>query len=301
MTAAALLGAATDRLAAAGIDTARLDAEVLLAHALGVGRAGLYARLREEVADPSRFASLLERRLRREPIAYIVGEQEFWSLSFAVTLDVLIPRPETELIVSASITRWRAALPRGLSAAPARGQAPRERRPPTLLDLGTGSGCIAVALARELSDARLTAVDVSPAALAIARRNATRHGVAERITFLTGDLYAPLPADATFDLIVSNPPYLAPSDPTSPETAFEPRSALLAGADGLDVIRRIIAGARAHLVSGGQLLIEIGAGQSEAVLALANAGGFQAPRVEPDLAGIPRLLVAQRPGTARGG
>ena len=286
MTAAALLRAASEQLAAAGIDTARLDAEVLLGHALGQSRAGLYARLTDEVGDEAaaRFAALLDRRARREPVAYLTGEQEFWSLAFTVTPDVLIPRPETELIVSSAMP-WRAALPRG--------QAPRERRPPGVLDVGTGSGCIAVALARELPDADITAVDVSPAALAVARRNAERHGVADRIAFVESDVYAGLPADATFDLIVSNPPYLAPDDHRSPELDFEPRAALDAGADGLDVIRRLLAGASARLRPEGLLLVEIGAGQADAVLALAAAAGLPA-RVEPDLAGIPRLLVARR-------
>jgi release factor glutamine methyltransferase len=242
-------------------------------------------------AGADRFAALVERRLRREPVAYLIGEQEFWSLSFAVTPDVLIPRPETELIVSTSLALWRAAL--------LRGQAPQKRRPPTLLDIGTGSGCIAVALARELPDVTATAIDVSPAALVVTRANAERHGVADRITFVAGDLYDALPAAATFDLIVSNPPYLAPGDPASPELAFEPQSALLAGDDGLAVIRRLIAGAPPRLRAGGVLLVEIGQGQADAVVALAAAAGLTA-RVEPDLAGIPRLLVAQRPGHGRG-
>ena len=282
MTAAALLRAASEQLAAAGIDTARLDAEVLLGHALGQSRAGLYARLTDEVGDEAaaRFAALLDRRARREPVAYLTGEQEFWSLPFIVSPDVLIPRPETELIVSHAI-RWRAALPRG--------QAPRERR---LLDIGTGSGCLAVVLAREIADAMVTAADISPAALAVARRNAERHGVAERIAFLASDVYAGLPADASFDVIASNPPYLAPGDQRSPELAFEPRAALDAGADGLDVIRRLLAGASARLRPEGQLLVEIGAGQANAVLALADAAGLTGA-VEPDLAGIPRLLVAR--------
>ncbi len=243
---------------------------------------------------------LIERRRRREPVAYLIGEQEFWSLPFTVTPDVLIPRPETEMLVSAALEGGAPAAPVASGRGDSMQQAPRERRPPALLDIGTGSGCIAVALARELSDARITAVDCSLAALDVARTNATRHGVAERIIFLAGDLYEPLPDGATFDLIVSNPPYLAPGDPASPELAFEPRSALQAGADGLDVVRRLIAGAPARLVPGGRLLVEIGAGQADAVQALATAVGFQV-RVEPDLAGIPRLLVAQGRGTGRGG
>ena len=287
MTAAALLGAASDRLTAAGIETARLDAEVLLAHALGIGRAGLYARLRDAVAAAAadRFAALLERRLRREPIAYLTGEQEFWSLSFAVTPEVLVPRPETELLVQAGVDMLRSPHPQG-EEIPTR----------AILDLGTGSGCIAIALARELPDVRVTAVDRSPAALAVALRNAERHGVADRVCFLAGDLYDPLPADAVFDLIVSNPPYLAPGDEASPELAFEPHVALFAGADGLEVIRRLIAAAPARLRAGGALLVEIGQGQADAVLALVAAtDGLTAARIESDLAGIPRLLIAELP------
>jgi release factor glutamine methyltransferase len=285
MTAAALLRAASERLAAAGIDTARLDAEVLLGHVLGISRAALYTRLHDEVVgDPAtRFAALLERRLRREPVAYLTGEQEFWSLSFLVTPDVLIPRPETEMIV------WSAARERRSSGRRANGA----DEPHSILDVGTGSGCIAVAIARELPDAQITAVDISPEALAVARRNAGRHAVADRITFVQGDVYDALPAETVFDLIVSNPPYLAPGDAVSPELAFEPRLALQSGADGLDVIRRLVAGASSRLRPGGLLLFELGAGQAEAGLRLAATAGLTA-RVEPDLAGIPRLLVAQR-------
>lgn len=292
MTVAALLGAACDRLTAAGIETARLDAEVLLAHVLGLGRAALYAHLEAPVAADAaaRCDALLGRRARREPVAYLIGEQEFWSLPFAVTPDVLIPRPETELLVERGLAMVRSP------------RAPGEGMPhPAILDIGTGSGCVAVAVAHELPDARVTAVDISAAALAVARRNAERHGVAARIAFIESDVYAALPAGATFDLILANPPYLAPGDVVSPEVAFEPQSALLAGADGLDVIRRLIAGAAAHLRPGGRLLMELGAGQADAVLALAAAAGLTAARVEPDLAGIPRLLVAQPPGSGRGG
>jgi release factor glutamine methyltransferase len=297
MTAAALLHAASQRLAAAGIETAHLDAEVLLAHVLGLGRAALYAHLETPVAADAaaRFDALLARRLRREPIAYLTGEQEFWSLPFAVTPDVLIPRPETEMLVEVGLTLLRAPLAQRSGAGagiPTR---------PQVLDIGTGSGCVAVAVARELPDVRVTAVDISPAALVAARGNAERHGVAARVTFIESDLYAALPAGATFDVILANPPYLAPGDAVSPEVAFEPQSALLAGADGLDVIRRLIAGAAAHLHPGGWLLMELGAGQAEAVRTLVAAAGLTATRIAPDLAGIPRLLVAQRPGTATGG
>jgi release factor glutamine methyltransferase len=276
MDAAALIGTAAPRLTAAGIDSARLDAELLLAHALGIDRTRLFTRLRDPVAPAAAdaFTALLERRLRREPLAYLTGAQEFWSLRFAVTPAVLIPRPETELLVELA-----------LAVQPA----PRQ-----VLDVGTGSGCIAVAIARELPDAQLTAVDHSPDALAVARQNAAAHGVAERIEWATGDVYDGLPADAAFDLIVSNPPYLAPGDAASPETNFEPRTALFAGADGLDVLRRLLADAAAHLRPGGHIMIEIGQGQADRVSELASAAGLVGARVVPDLAGIPRTLVAAR-------
>lgn len=276
MDAAALLGGAAPRLAAAGIDSARLDAELLLAHALGIDRTRLFARLREAVpaGAAEAFAALLERRLRREPLAYLTGEQEFWSLRFAVTPAVLIPRPETELLVE---------LAQRLQPAPRQ-----------VLDVGTGSGCIAVALARELPRAQLTAVDLSAEALAVARRNAAAHGVAPRIEFAAGDVYAGLPPAAAFDLIVSNPPYLAPGDAASPEIDFEPRTALYAGDDGLDVVRRLLADAGARLRPGGHILIEIGQGQADAVLALAAGAGLRDATVAPDLAGIARVLSAAR-------
>ncbi len=280
MDAVALLRDAASRLGAAGIGSARLDAEVLLAQALGVGRTGLFARLRDAVdaAAAARFAALLDRRLRREPVAYLTGRQEFWSLPFAVTPDVLIPRPETELLVELGVASLRAPCSTRIE----------------ILDVGTGSGCIAVALARALPAAGVTAVDLSAAALAVARRNAAAHGVAARIAFVVSDLFAALPADATFDLIVANPPYLAPGDAASPELAFEPHGALYAGADGLAVIRALLAAAPRHLRRGGILLMELGQSQSEAALGLTRAAGFAAAHVVPDLAGIPRALVAER-------
>ena len=287
MTAGALLRDAAARLAAAGVDSARLDAELLLAHALGLSRSTLLARLREPVAATAAvaFTGLIARRARREPLAYLTGVQEFWSLPFAVTPDVLIPRPETELLAELAIAAGETA--HGGTAT---------RR---VLDLGTGSGCLAVAIARELPAAQVTAVDTSAAALAVARRNAMAHGVAGRITFVAGDLYAPLAPAARFDCIVSNPPYLAPADAASPELAYEPHEALYTGADGLAVIRRLLADAPARLVPGGRLLVEIGATQGDTVLALARAAGLTDTRIATDLAGRPRVLVATRqPGSA---
>jgi len=278
MDAASLLAAATPRLSAVGIETARLDAEVLLAHALGIDRTRLYARWRDPVAADAatRFDALLERRVRREPVAYLTGQQEFWSLAFSVTPDVLIPRPETELLVELALNH----LP------------PDEAR--SVLDIGTGSGCIAVAIAHERPRVHVTAVDISRAALSVAQRNADTHAVSSRVTFVESDLFSGLAAGATFDLIASNPPYLAPHQAVSPELASEPRGALYAGADGFGVVRRLLAGALTHLRPGGCVLMEIGLGQSDTALDLANPGGFTNAEVVPDLAGIPRVLFARR-------
>jgi release factor glutamine methyltransferase len=278
MDAASLLAGAAARLSAAGIDTARLDAEVLLAHVLDIDRTRLFVRLRDTVSGDAaaRFDALLERRARRAPVAYLTGEQEFWSLRFAVDPAVLIPRPETELLVELALR-----------------ELPRDQ-PRRVLDIGTGSGCIAVALAHERPLARVTAVDISPAALAVAQRNAAAHGVADRVVFIESDLCAALPDDARFDVIASNPPYLAPYDAVSPELASEPQGALYAGADGLDVIRRLLAAASDRMHPGGRLLVEIGMGQAEAVLSLARQAGLQGAQVAPDLANIPRVLVAYR-------
>lgn len=277
------------RLRPVGIDTARLDAEVLLALAAGIDRTGLYGRLRAPAPFDleTRFAALLDRRARREPIAYLTGIQEFWSLSFTVTPAVLVPRPETELLVEMAC-RW-------VDTGPANGGSPRSAQPgqrQSICDVGTGSGCIAVALARELRDAQLVAVDVSAAALAVAVRNAAAHGVAERIRFVESDLFDGIDPAARFDVIVSNPPYLDPDDLCSPELAFEPRTALAAGSDGLAVIRRLIATAPRRLRAGGRLIMEIGRGQDAAVRALAGAAGLADIRIAADLAGIPRALIA---------
>lgn len=315
-TYAALLHTGEARLRAAGIETARLDAEVLLATASATDRAGLYARL-QAAAPPDvtlRLATLLERRAGREPVAYITGVQEFWSLPFTVTPAVLIPRPETELLVEMARKFLAGATPVAVeltrdsfgSRPPFRRQVGMERAPatatsntapmcpPWICDLGTGSGCVAVALARELLAARVVATDISADALAVAAHNAEAHGVADRITYVRGDLFDGLDAALRFDLIVSNPPYLAPGDVVAPELSFEPRTALAAGDDGLAVIRRLIAAAPQRLRPGGWLVMELGCGQGTAVQALAQAAGFAEIAIAPDLAGIPRALVGRR-------
>jgi release factor glutamine methyltransferase len=279
-TVADVLAAASTRLARAGIDTARLDAEVLLAHALGRSRTRLLAALRDALPDGvvEVFEPLLARRIRREPVAYITGLQEFWSLDFVVSPDVLIPRPETELMVEIA-ARWL----RERSTARTR-----------VADIGTGSGCIAVALAHEVPGAEVWASDLLPAALAVARINAARLGVADRIRFVAGDLLAPLTDAAPFDLICSNPPYVATADAGAlqPELSYEPATALFADDEGLAVIRRLLVNAPALLARAGALLIEIGCGQADAVRALAADAGFGRVEISADCAGIPRVLVA---------
>jgi release factor glutamine methyltransferase len=269
LTVQGVLGRAALRLRSAAILSARLEAELLLAHVLDETRLGLHAEadrtLTEEEA--AAFDALLARRERGEPVAYLTGRKEFYSLEFAVTRDVLVPRPETEMIVDKVI----------------------ELRPKRLLDLGTGSGCIAVACAHHLPGCDVTATDVSARALAVARRNAERHGA--RIRFLEGDLYAALPQGERFDVIVSNPPYVRSAEATRVATQ-EPLLALDGGADGLALLARVIAGAPAFLAPEGTLLCEIGEDQESAALRLADAH-FRTIQVERDLAGHPRMILAR--------
>lgn len=288
-TVDALLAEGGAALAAAGVGTPRLDAELLLAAACGLDRTALYVRGRELVsaACAQRFGDLLRRRTRREPLQYIVGRQEFWSLDFVVTPDVLVPRPETELLVEIALGVLRSDLP-------ARGVGARHAVPLRLCDVGTGSGCIAVALAQELPGAEVWALDVSMRALAVAELNAQRLGVAQHMRFLRSDAFESV-AGRRFDVVVSNPPYLAAGDlaDLQPEVAFEPRTALDGGADGLDVIRRLMATARDHLFDGGWLLVEIGATQAAAAEDLARAAGFNGVSIRSDYAGLPRVLMAR--------
>jgi release factor glutamine methyltransferase len=224
----------------------------------------------------TRYNAVVARRAAREPFAYIVGRQEFWELSFEVSPAVLIPRPETELIVESAI----AAL-EGLSA-------------PRVADIGTGSGCLAIALARERA-VTVVATDLSEEALAVARRNADRLGAGARIAFCRTDLLDGV--DERFDLIVSNPPYVCERDRAGiqPEVRYEPAQALFAGDDGLDVIRRLIPAATARLKPGGRLMFEFGFGQADAVSRLiADFSGLQLMTVRRDLQDIPRVVIARR-------
>jgi release factor glutamine methyltransferase len=247
-----------------------VDQRILLCHALGITRTGLITQPERALTEDeaSRVSALLQRRLDGEPVAYLVGQREFYGLDFKVGPGVLIPRPETELLVELALER----LP------------PRAR----VLDMGTGSGAIAVAIAHARPDAQVTALDVSPAALAIAGRNAELNGVSVR--FLHSDWFAGV-AGETFDLVVSNPPYIAAGDRhlCEGDLRFEPPGALTDHADGLSALRTIVAGAPAHLVPDGWLLMEHGYDQSAAVQALLAGRSYAAVQSWHDLAGIARV------------
>ncbi len=283
-TIARLLEWTTRYLSGKQIETPRLDAEVLLSHALGCKRLELYTRHEDEPSEEQRakFKDLVQQRLKGCPVAYLVGRKEFFSLEFEVNRDVLIPRPDTETVVDECLR-----LAKGMTA-------------PAVLDVGTGSGCLAAAVAKYHKTARFTATDVSAAALAVAGQNAARHGVAERIRFLQGDLYAPLPAGEQFDFILSNPPYIPHGDiPTLPVGVrdYEPHSALDGGADGYAVFDRLVAGAAERLKPGGYLLVEIGSAQEgPARRRIEAAGAFELGRIIFDGSGHPRVLRAMRRG-----
>jgi release factor glutamine methyltransferase len=259
-------------------DEAAIDAEVLARHVLGWDRAGLITRGREAASRgfDEEFAALVRRRVQREPVAMIVGHREFWGLEFEVTPDVLVPRPDTEFVVDTAIDLAGTAAVR-------------------IVDVGTGSGCIAVSLAVALPSATVVAVDISPAALAVARRNAERHRVLERMTFVESNLLERVPGAA--DLIVSNPPYIATqaSSTLPPEVVrYEPHQALFGGEDGLDAIRRLLDTAAAHLAPTGRLVIEFGYAQEPDVEALAAEKGWRVVSVRQDLQRIPRVIALRR-------
>lgn len=275
--------------------TPRLDAELLLAHVLGWPRARLLAEGRQPLAADqlAAFGLLVERRRALEPVAYLTGHKEFFGRDFLVDRRVLVPRPETELLVELALERTRT---KNQEPGTARHQSGSGSRfsvlgsPLLIADIGTGSGCIAITLALELPAAELLAVDLSPGALAVARANAERHGVAGRVRLLQGDLLAPL--ETPVDLLVSNPPYTVLATIDENVRRHEPHLALDGGPDGLALYRRLLAGAPARLRPGGSLLLEIGANQGAAVAALARAA-FPASQVavQRDLAGLDRVLT----------
>ncbi|GIW43570.1 MAG: release factor glutamine methyltransferase [Candidatus Binatia bacterium] len=275
------LAAATALLDNVGVRDARIAAEWLAMAALGMDRAGLYARLGEtlSVEAAARLSVWLDRCRAREPVAYIVGEREFWSRAFTITPAVLVPRPETEHVVEAAVD----CFPEGRT-----GEAVR------VCDVGTGSGCIAVSLACEWPRAFVLATDVSLPALRVARRNAQRHGVVDRMYFVCSHALDGL-SPASLDLVVANPPYLTTEEwnRAEPELRWEPRLALDGGADGLDVVRAIVEGARRALRPGGWLILEVGATQAQRVEALLREAGMERGFVRHDLAGWPRVIAAR--------
>jgi release factor glutamine methyltransferase len=272
-----LLRWATDDFRARGIESPRLDAELLLARALGTTRIQLIVSAKRALAEGELGAmrELVKRRRTREPMAYILGEREFYGRTFRVDRRVLVPRPDTETLVGVALARTLAV---ALSM--------------RALDLCTGSGCVAVTLARERPTASLFAADISAEALAVARENALRLG-AYRVALRQGDLYSAVEAERRFDLVTANPPYIAAGEMASlmPDVReHEPRLALDGGPDGLAFVRRIVAGASSRLVPGGVLAVEVGAGQAGLVVPLLAAAGFSRVEVERDYGRIERVV-----------
>ena len=280
MTLREALRQAEARIASRNISDARIEAELLLMHALGIRKAELYARLGDPLppAVGNKFQGLVERRVRHEPAAYILGRHEFYGIALYVDSRVLIPRPETELLVETTLAFTERRFGGG--------------QPCSIVDVGTGSGAIAIALALHLPQARIYATDVSSDAIDVARVNCTRHGVEGRIELLVGDLLEPL--SQPVDLIVANLPYVKDADIPQliPEIRdFEPVAALSGGTDGLDKVRLLLAQAREHLLPQGAVMLEIGLDQAVEAVSLAN-GRFPKSKVEllKDFAGIERVL-----------
>jgi release factor glutamine methyltransferase len=280
-TISRLLEWTTKFLAEKGSESPRLDTEVLLAHALGARRIELYTRHDDRATEPERqkFRDLVKRRVEGCPVAYLVGRKEFFSLELEVSPAVLIPRPDTESVVGECL-RLAKALPE-----------------PRILDVGTGSGCIAVAVARQHKGARVTATDISPDALAVASRNAAKHGIGERIRFVQGDLFAPLAAGERFDFILSNPPYIRRGDMAGLVKGvrdYEPHLALDGGEDGFAVFDRLVAEAPKFLEPGGYLIVEIGTAQeAPGRERIGRIPGYELAKTVMDGSGHPRVLRAR--------
>ena len=272
--------------AAQGIESARLDAECLLAHALGTKRLQLYLDFDKPTQDEERgrFRELVVRRARdRVPVSQLLGRKEFWSLELDVTRDVLSPRPETETLVEAALERL-----------------PGRQGTPAILDVGTGSGAIALALAVERPGAAVTATDICPRALQIARANADKLLLSERLRFVEGDLFSAVPGEQ-FDLVVSNPPYVARrgAGELPPELAHEPEVALFGGDDGFAVASRLVAGVWDALTPGGVFAVELAPDQTDRIAEECRLAGLESIEILRDLARRPRVVVARRP-TGRG-
>ena len=285
MTAGDALRLASQRLGVAGIPDAKWDAELLLRHVLQWDRAALLSRDATDLTaeQEARFFALVAEREGRRPLQHLAGTQAFYGRDFVVTPDVLIPRPETELLVETALE-----LLSGHAA-------------PVIVDVGTGTGCIALTLAAEIPSAEVHGGDISHAALDVCRDNARRLGVESRVHLYQGDLLAPVEFLAgSVHLVVSNPPYVHPSDISglAPEVRdHEPRQALVPVPDAADLYRRLAAGARRLLRPGGGLLVEIGQGMADQVTTICKSAGLRVQRVIPDLNGIPRVVVALRPAS----
>ena len=280
-----VLAWATEDFKRRGNKSARLDAELLLGEALGFDRIKLIVEAERPLADDelSRYRGLIKRRRVGEPIAYILGRREFFALPLLVDRRVLIPRPDTEILVETALSGTRERHLYG-----------------RMLDLCTGSGCVAIAFAKERPTWRVTAVDLSPDAAAVARENVRRAGVVHNLSVVEGDLFAPLPAGAVFELITANPPYIPSADIEGLDADvrdFEPRLALDGGSDGLVITRRLVSEALLHLTPGGLLALEGGFDQAPAVAALLEAHGFCDISRSKDLAGIERVVSGRRPAT----
>jgi release factor glutamine methyltransferase len=304
-TVGRLLQWTADYLKGHAAENPRLDAEVLLAQALGCQRIELYTTFEDVPSDEKRaaFRELVRRRAEGTPVAYLVGRREFYSLSFRVTPDVLIPRPETELLVvtALDLAKTKGNGQRGTGDEGSGTPNPQSLIPnPSIADIGAGSGIIAICLAKHLPNSRVTATDISPPALAVARENAKRHGVADRIEFIEGDLFDAVPGDRQYDFVVSNPPYVTTAEMQElpPDVKnFEPRVALLAGPKGTEVIERLIPQAADRLRPAGHLLLEIGPAIREAVCSLLKQDGrFDVGPTIKDLARLPRVVQARRRG-----
>jgi release factor glutamine methyltransferase len=287
VTVLAAIQRSVDFLAKKGVDSPRLQAELLLAHVLGVPRLRLYLDFERVLAagEQDRLRELVRRRGLREPLQHILGSTSFCGLEMTVNGSVLIPRPETELLAEQA---WQF-----LSTL--------NSQPSTSLDFGTGSGCLAIALAVKCPAARVTALDVSPEALAVARQNAARHQVESRIQFLAGDGFAALPPELRFDLMVSNPPYIPAGEIAGLEPEVrdhDPRLALDGGADGLDFYRRLAREAGAWLKPGARLMLEFGDGQAPALEKLFAEQMWIVEAVKADYSGRPRILTARWGGTS---
>ena len=274
---------ALGELKRAGIDAPALTADLLTGFALGWDRVRILSHPEQEIDDAARerVRDLVRRRAGGEPLQYLTGEQEFYGLAFRVTPAVLVPRPETEILVEQAIALMRRRASPGLRFA----------------DIGTGSGCIAVSVACHVPEALGWAVDISAAALAVARENARRHGVADRIRFVRSDFLACFPEKPCLDFVLCNPPYVALDDYDSlpPEVKnHEPHEALFGGPSGMDAVRRLVPEAAARLAAGGSLLLEAGAGQAERIARLMENEGLSLRAVVNDLQGIPRCLIGTR-------